>query len=136
MKLQVLAVATLSAALFFSGALVTTRSSARPNTTVPEVFVPINVTITDARISLNRRTANRGDVVRFTIRNTGKALHTFTLGDKKHSLGRQVGFSAIVRPKQEKAFLLYLDYRGSLPYRSVIKADLLKLGMRGIFKIL
>ena len=33
-------------------------------------------------------------------------------------------------------FLLFLDYRGSLPYRSAVRADLNKPGMRGIFKIL
>jgi hypothetical protein len=33
-------------------------------------------------------------------------------------------------------YLLFLDYRGELPYRSIVKADLKKPGMRGIFKIL
>ena len=103
---------------------------------MPEVFLPIYATITDSRISLNRKTAHRGDKVRFTIRNTGKSVHTFSLGDKRHSLGRQVGFSATVKPREEKVFLLYLDYRGELPYCSAIKADLKKPGMRGIFRIL
>jgi len=136
MRLWVFAVAVLAAALVVPGALGTTRGAARPNTTVPEVFWPVYVTITDARISLNRKTAHRGDEVRFTIRNIGKKLHTFSLGDKKHSLGRQVGFSATLKPREEKVFLLYLDYRGELPYRSTIRADLKKPGMRGIFKIL
>jgi hypothetical protein len=135
-RLWVFGVAVLSSALLVPGALGATRGAAHPNTTVPEVFLPVYVTITDSRISLNRKTAHRGDEVRFTIRNIGKSVHTFSLGDKKHSLGRQVGFSATLKPKEEKIFLLYLDYRGTLPYRSAVKADLRKPGMRGTFKIL
>jgi hypothetical protein len=136
MRFWVFGVAVLAAALVVPGALGTTRGAARPDTTVPEVFLPVYVTITDARISLNRKTAHRGDEVRFTIRNTGKKIHSFSLGDKKHSLGRQVGFSATLKPREEKVFLLYLDYRGELPYRSTIKADLKIARMRGIFRIL
>jgi hypothetical protein len=132
----VFGVAVLAAALVVPGTLGTTRGAARPNTTVPEVFLPIYVTITDSRISLNRNTAHRGDEVRFTIRNIGKKAHSFVLGDKKHSLGRQVGFSATLKPREQKVFLLFLDYRGELPYRSTIKADLKIPPMRGIFKIL
>jgi len=136
MQLRVLGVAALSATLFVLGAFGTTVAGARPDTTVPQVFVPIQVTITDSRISLNRRSANRGDAVRFTIRNTGTRVHGFTLGVPHRSVGTQVGFSATLRPKQEKLYLLFLDYRGALPYRSNIKADLKKPGMRGVFKIL
>jgi hypothetical protein len=136
MQLRVLALGALSAALFVPGALGSALGSARPNTTVPQVFVPIQVTITDSRISLNRRSANRGDAVRFTIRNAGTRVHGFTLGNPQRSVGTQVGFSATLKPNQEKLYLLFLDYRGALQYRSTIKADLKKPGMRGIFKIL
>jgi hypothetical protein len=137
MRLWVFGVAVLAAALVVPGALGTTRGAARPNTTIPEVFVPVRVTVTDARISLNRKSAHRGDEVRFTIRNAGTKVHSFTLGTgAKAGTGRQVGFSATLKPREEKVFLLFLDYRGDLPYRSIVKADLKKPGMRGIFKIL
>jgi hypothetical protein len=137
MRLWVFGVAVLAAALVVPAALGTTRVAAGPNTTIPEVFVPVRVTVTDARISLNRKSAHRGDEVRFTIRNAGTKVHSFTLGTgAKAGTGRQVGFSATLKPREEKVFLLFLDYRGDLPYRSIVKADLKKPGMRGIFKIL
>jgi hypothetical protein len=138
MRLWVFALAVLAAALAVPGALGTTRGTARPNTTVPDVFLPIHVTVTDSRISLDRKSGHRGDEVRFTIRNAGTKTHNFTLGKSttKRGIGAQVGFSATLKPKQEKVYLLFLDYRGDLPYRSVLKADLKKPGMRGIFKIL
>ena len=111
--------------------------SARPDTTIPDVFLTIHVTMTDSRISLDRRSAGRGDEVRFILRNAGTKIHNFTLGGTRvKGTGRQTGFSTTLKPKQEKVFLLFLDYRGSLPYRSIVKADLKKPGMRGFFKIL
>ena len=136
MKLRLTALAVLAGALIILGAL-TARADARPNTTVPDVFLPVHVTVTDSRISLDRKSAHRGDEVRFTIRNAGTKTHNFTLGtNTKRGIGSQVGFSTTLKPKQEKVFLLFLDYRGSLPYRSIVKADLKKPGMRGFFKIL
>jgi hypothetical protein len=136
MKLRLTALAVLAGALSIPGAL-TARADARPNTTVPDVFLPVHVTVTDSRISLDRKSAHRGDEVRFTIRNAGTKTHNFTLGtNTKRGIGSQVGFSTTLKPKQEKVFLLFLDYRGSLPYRSIVKADLKKPGMRGFFKIL
>ena len=136
MKLRLTALAVLAGALIIPGAL-TARADARPNTTVPDVFLPVHVTVTDSRISLDRKSAHRGDEVRFTIRNAGTKTHNFTLGtNTKRGIGSQVGFSTTLKPKQEKVFLLFLDYRGSLPYRSIVKADLKRPGMRGIFKIL
>ena len=137
MKLRVLALVGLSAALFVPGALGTTRGVSRPNTTIPDVFLPVAVTLTDSRISLNRKSGHRGDEVRFTIRNAGKKVHNFTLGGStKAGVGKQVGFSATLKPNQQKEILLFLDYRGPLPYHSKIKADLKKPGMKGVFKIL
>ena len=136
MRLWVFALAVLAAALAVPGALGTTRGAARPNTTVPDVFLPVHVKVTDTRITLDRKSGHRGDEVRFTIRNAGTKTHNFTLGTAKPGTGYQVGFSTTLKPKQEKVYLLFLDYRGDLPYRSIVKADLKKPGMRGVFKIL
>src|SRR5689334_2164484 len=109
MRLWVFALAVLTAALAVPGALGTTRGAARPNTTIPDVFLPVHVTMTDSRISLDRKSGHRGDEVRFTIRNAGTKTHNFTLGTAKAGTGYQVGFSTTLKPKQEKVFLLFLD---------------------------
>ena len=126
----------LSLALVSAVALVPTAHGARPQTTAPDVFVTVHVTITDSKITLNRHSAGRGDQVRFAMRNSGTKVHSFTLGKTtKAGLGVQTGFSTKLRPNEEKAVLLFLDYRGSLPYRSILKYDLNKPGMRGTFTI-
>jgi len=111
-------------------------TSGTPQTTAPDVFVNVRVTITDARISLDRRSASRGDEVRFVIRNIGTKPHNFTLGSAKRGTGVQTGFSTTLKPKEQKITLLYLDYRGPITYRSTIKSDLRKPGMSGVFRIL
>jgi hypothetical protein len=110
---------------------------AQPQTTVPDVFVTIHVTISDSRISLDRRSSHRGDEVRFVIRNVGTKPHNFTLGGKAaRGAGRQTGFVSTLKARQEKLVLMFLDYRGPLPYRSTLQHDLGKPGMKGVFKIL
>jgi hypothetical protein len=109
----------------------------QPQTTVPDVFVTVHVTLTDARIKLDRHSASRGDEARFVIRNIGTKRHNFTLGTTaKSGTGAQTGFSRTLKPKEEKLILLFLDYRGPLPYRSTVAFDLKKPGMKGVFKIL
>jgi hypothetical protein len=130
MSTRVFAIAALSAA-----ALVPAAHGQRPQTTIPDVFVTVHVTITDSRISLDRRSAGRGDEVRFIMRNAGTKTHSFTLGNLKSGQGTQTGFSSMLRPKQQKVTLLFLDYRGPLPYRSIVKIDRNKPGMKGIFTI-
>lgn len=104
---------------------------------MPDVFLTIHVTITDSRIKLDRRSARRGDEVRFVIRNAGTKPHTFTLGKKVATgTGAQTGFASSLNPRQEKLVLLFMDYRGPLPYRSTMRHDLGKPGMKGIFTIL
>jgi hypothetical protein len=111
-------------------------SSGRPLTTVPNVFLTVHVTITDSRIRLDRRSARRGDEVRFVIRNAGTKAHNFTLGGKATVRRVQTGFVSTLKPRQEKLVLLFMDYRGPLPYRSTLQHDLGKPGMKGIFTIL
>jgi hypothetical protein len=112
------------------------RAHAGPSTTAPTVFVDIQVTITDARIALDRHTAHRGDEARFIIRNVGTKPHSFTLGSTARGMGVQTGFSRTLKPREQQILLLFLNYRGQLPYRSKLPADRAKPGMRGVFKIL
>jgi hypothetical protein len=120
----------------FAAALVPAARGSAPQTTVPDVFLTVHVTLTDSRISLDRRSAARGDEVRFIMRNAGTKLHNFTLGGTAvRGTGRQTGFSSTLKPKQEKFVLLFMDYRGPIPYRSKLSQDVRKPGMRGVFTV-
>jgi hypothetical protein len=136
MKTRSLPLVALLAAALAPSALGTVRTSSQPQTTVPDVFVTVHVTITDSRIALDRHKASRGDEIRFILRNTGTRLHNFTLGGTKRGGGRQTGFSRTLKPREEKFILLFLDYRGLIPYRSNMKIDLTKPGMKGTFRVL
>ena len=112
------------------------QSSAHPETTDPPPVADIQVKITDTRISVNPSSAERGAYARFIVRNVGTKPHSFTLGTAKRGTGSQTGFSRTVKPKAQKILLLYLDYRGRLPYYSSLPADRSKPGMKGTFTIL
>jgi hypothetical protein len=136
MKTRSLPLVALLAAALVPSAHGTVRTSSQPQTTVPDVFVTVHVTITDSRITLDRHRASRGDEIRFILRNTGTRLHNFTLGSTKRGGGQQTGFSRTLKPREEKFILLFLDYRGLIPYRSTMKIDLTKPAMKGFFSVL
>jgi hypothetical protein len=120
-----------------AGALVVaTQSPAQLRTTAPPAVAPVKVTITDARISLSTGRAQRGTYARFLLVNIGKRPHTFTIGHTKHATGQQTGFKKALRPNETAVVLLFLDYRGELPYFSSHPADRSKPGMKGIFRII
>ena len=127
---------TVALTTLLAAALVPAARGSAPQTTVPDVFLTVHVTLTDSRISLDRRSAGRGDEVRFIMRNAGTKLHNFTLGGNAvRGTGRQTGFSSTLKPKQEKFILLFMDYRGPIPYHSKLSHDLRKPGMRGVFTV-
>lgn len=111
------------------------QPSASPQTTAPPPVVDIKVTITDTRIGLTPKGAQRGDYARFILLNVGKKPHTFTLGGTKHGTGVQTGFSKLLKPKEQKILLLFLDYRGQIAYRGTLPADRSLPGMKGVFTI-
>ena len=78
---------------------------------------------------------HRGDYARFSIFNNGKEPHTLTFGHHKKGTGVQTGFTAALKPKQQKILLLFLDYRGKVPYYGALPADRTKPGMKGSFTI-
>jgi hypothetical protein len=93
-------------------------AAAQPQTTAPNIFVKIHVTLTDSKVILSPKHAPRGTDAQFLVRNIGTKPHTFTFGTLKRGLGVQTGFSRVVKPGQHKVLLLYLNYRGALPYYS------------------
>lgn len=136
MKSRILGLAALATVAFVPAAHGMARTHDGPSTTAPDVFLNIQVTITDTRISLSPRTAIRGAEARFIIHNIGTKRHNFTIGGTVKQAGTQTGFSRMIGAKQQQVLLIYLDYRGPLPYRSTIPADRSLPGMRGIFKVI
>jgi hypothetical protein len=104
-------------------------------TTAPNVFFNIHVTLTNSRIIMDNRHAPRGTYARFIVRNTGTRPLNFTLGKAKRGTGAQSGFSRTLKPRQRQILLLFLDYRGTIPYSSSLPADRAKPGMKGVFTI-
>lgn len=111
------------------------QSSARPQTTAPPPVVDIRVTITDTAIRMSPKSAYRGDFARFTLVNVGKKPHTLTFGAGKRGTGVQSGFTAPLQPKKQRILLLFLDYRGRVPYHGSLTADRAKAGMKGFFTV-
>ncbi len=134
MRSRIFALSAVST-LALAGAAGRAQSSASPQTTAPPPLVDVKVTITDAAIRMTPKRAFRGDYARFVIVNVGKRAHTFTFGGKKRGAGVQTGFSQPLKPRQQKILLLFLDYRGGVPYYGSLAADRVKPGMKGVFTI-
>jgi hypothetical protein len=112
------------------------QSSARPETTAPPPVVTVKVMITDSRISMTPARAQRGVMARFILINRGKKAHTFKLGHERRGTGTQTGFTKALKPSEQSILIYFLDFRGKLPYLSILPAaDLSKPSMRGIFTI-
>jgi hypothetical protein len=129
---RLLALAAASAVAFVPAA----QSSARgPETTAPPPIVTIKVMVTDSRISMSPKRAQRGVMARFILINRGKNAHTFKLGHERHGTGTQTGFTKALKPSEQSILIYFLDYRGRLPYLAPLPADRSKPGMKGFFTI-
>lgn len=104
---------------------------ARPQTTSPSIFINVHVTISDTKITLTPNVAPRGSDARFLLRNIGTKAHLFTFGSTKVGSGFQTGFTRLVKPNTRQILLLYLSYRGTLPYF----VDDARSGMKGRFTV-
>jgi hypothetical protein len=106
-----------------------------PSTTAPDLYVKVNVTITNTRFILSLHSGPRGADARFDIHNVSNKTNIFAIGNEKYDTGVQTGFSTAVKPGQTKILILFLDIRGKLPYYSGLPADRNNPGMKGIFDI-
>lgn len=106
----------------------------RQTTNAPQMLM-IKVTITDDRITMKPSTAERGSSALFIISNHGAKSHTLLLGDAERGVGKKIGFATTLGPDEQKTIVMFLDYRGALPFSSTHAADAKKAGMKGIFKI-
>ena len=111
------------------------QSAYQPGTTAPPPVANIKITITDTGINVSPKLAQRGTIGRFILVNVGKKPHTFVLGHERRGTGVQTGFSKALKPSQQSVLILFLDFRGSIPYRAVLPADRNKPRMQGIFRI-
>jgi hypothetical protein len=118
-----------------SGTAFAPAAHAQPRTTAPSGFVNIRVTLTDTRIVVSTHTAPRGTYARFIIHNIGTKPHAFTLGKAPRGTGSQSGFSRTLQPGARKILILFLDYRGRIPYFSSLPGDLPKSAMKGTFMV-
>jgi hypothetical protein len=134
-KLRFLPLAAVAAVALVPAAQGAQQRSESPQTTAPPPVVDIKITITDTRISVSPKGARRGDYARFILLNIGKRPHAFTLGGTKPGTGVQTGFSKLLKPKEQKILLLFLDYRGRIAYRGTLPADRSLPGMKGVFTI-
>ena len=132
MTLRLLAVVAAISAFALVPAAAGVAGSARttaPRTTEPTEWIDIRVTITDSRIRLSRTSVERGVVGRFIVRNIGARVHDFTFGDPSSPAGHVT--SGPLKRNGKKTVLAFLDYRGTFPYQSTIKADANRAGMKG-----
>jgi hypothetical protein len=124
--------AVLSAVALLAAA----QSPGQTRTTAPPPVVSVRVTITDAAIQVTPKRAQRGTLARFIMVNTGKKPHRFTLGHERRGTATQTGFSKSLLPSQQSVLILFLDYRGPIPYHGSLPADRSKSAMKGIFRII
>jgi hypothetical protein len=112
------------------------QSSGQTRTTAPPPVVSIRIMITDSAIQVTPKRAQRGTMARFILVNSGKKPHVFTLGHQQHGTARQTGFTKALAPSQQSVLILFLDYRGVIPYHGSLPADRTKPRMKGIFTII
>jgi hypothetical protein len=111
------------------------QSSVQPQTTAPPPVVRVKITITDSVIQMSPKRAQRGSLAQFILVNRGTKPHTFKLGHERRGTGSQTGFTKALRPNQQSVLIVFLDYRGALPYLGSLPADRSKPGMKGTFTI-
>jgi len=130
-KSRVLALAAVSAVALVPAA----QSADQPRTTAPPQVANIKITISDTGIRITPKIAQRGSMGRFILVNVGKKPHTIVLGSERRGTGVQTGFTRSLKPSQQSVLLLFLDFRGLLPYRATLPADRSKPAMQGSFRI-
>jgi hypothetical protein len=95
---------------------VAASASARTDTTNAPAFLTIKVTITDSAVTVKPSTALRGTNAIFILTNRGKSTQKWVLGNATRGVGKTSGFASVLAPDQQKNVVMYLDYRGQLPY--------------------
>ena len=107
---------TLIPVVFLASLAVAAPGFARPDTTNAPAFLTVKVTITDTGVTVKPNAAPRGSNAIFILTNRGKTTQKWVLGNATRGVGKKSGFAAVLAPDQQKNVVMYLDYRGLLPY--------------------
>jgi hypothetical protein len=107
-------------------------SLARPQTTNAPAIVTIRVTVTDSAILMKPKFAVRGSTAIFLFSNHTTKSHTLVIGDTGRGAGKTIGFATKIAPNGQQRIVMFLDYRGALPYFS---RNSPKPSFKGIFRI-
>jgi hypothetical protein len=107
---------TLIPAAVLASLAVAAPGFAHPDTTNAPAFLTIKVTITDTSVTVRPNTAPRGTNATFILTNRGKTTLKWVLGNATRGVGKTSGFASVLAPDQQKNIVMYLDYRGQLPY--------------------
>jgi hypothetical protein len=105
----------------------------QPQTTNSPELVTIRVTVTDKAITMQPKIAARGSTAIFLFANHTTKAHTLVIGDTQRGAGKKIGFLTKIPPNGQQRVVMFLDYRGTLPYGSVNVPN--KPAFRGFFKI-
>jgi hypothetical protein len=124
MKRVLLAAVVCAASLAAAGA-------ASGTTNVPAIFT-VKVNIYDSRLTLTPNHAVRGSTITFVLINRGKKTHTFQIGDVRRGSGFGQGFRQTLKPNQQFQKVMFLDYRGKMPFTTRVGTTVVA---RGAFTI-
>jgi hypothetical protein len=108
-----------------------------PQTTEPGEIIDVTVTITDSKITLSDYDADRGAQIDFHVVNKGRRAHNFVLRGTGPIALSSLGLGTnLIRPKGKAVLQVFLDFRGDMIFKSTVRADQVKPGMKGTFSIL
>lgn len=110
-------------------------AAAQRQTTAPNVFVTVNITLTGSKVIVSPKTAPRGSDARLVVHNVSKKPQVFSFNYNYLGGGVHSGFQRVFKPGERSVLLLYLSDRGVLPYYSGSSFDHAKPGSRGHFVV-
>ena len=123
----------LVAIAFLASLAIAAPGSARPRTTNSPAILTIKVTITDHSVTVRPNTAPRGSNATFILTNRGTKTQKWVLGNATRGVGKKIGFASVLAPDQQKSVVMFLDYRGPLPYSASQLGG--KTVLKGSFRI-
>jgi hypothetical protein len=123
----------LVALVFLTSLVIAAPGFARLRTTNSPAIMTIKVTITDHSITVKPNSAERGTNATFILTNRGKTTQRWILGNATRGAGKKIGFASVLAPDQQKSIVMFLDYRGALPYSASQLGG--KTVLKGSFRI-
>ena len=123
----------LVAIAFLASLAIAAPGFAHPQTTNSPAILTIKVTITDHSVTVRPNTAPRGTSATFILTNRGTKTQKWVLGNATRGVGKKIGFASVLAPDQQKSVVMFLDYRGPLPYTASQLGG--KTVLKGSFRI-